>query len=73
MQNNELTAGKTAQSYPKSMQIIKNCHWNDNIRIRIHGWLGEMLIRKLCDRNHWYLVNCPDAQAIALLGKGVAA
>lgn len=62
-------------SYPKKMQIIKNCHWNDNIHIRVIGWLDELIIRKLCELNGWYLVNSPathEAANAAAIGKEAA-
>lgn len=45
MENNQTTAGKTAQ-YPKTMTIIRDCHWSHNTVVNVENRVVERFLRQ---------------------------
>lgn len=48
MQNNELTAGKTAKSFPMHLYIVKDCHWNHNIPVKVGSEIALNILKAMC-------------------------
>lgn len=76
MQNNELTAGKTAKSFPMHLYIVKDCHWNHNIPVKVGSEFALNILDALCRKAGFKLfprkVKTATANAAAIR-KGVAA
>lgn len=70
MQNNELTAGKTAQ-YPKTMTIIRDCHWSHNTVVNVENRVVERFLRNWTRHMGWHMANVRTVKP-AIMRKEVA-
>ena len=70
MRNGNLTAGKTAQSFPMHLYIIKDCHWNHNIKVKVDSSFKLMILEALCARAGFMLA---PRKVKSTVGKEVAA